>query len=147
MCSGFSVILPSGCNLFQVIGQSMPTLLHFVQGTASPVLIYLMVERCYVPFCHEYPSLLKSHAINHVRKLKKFSVKFKSCWFELEGGGECKDFSIWPCWIPVQVVGTEKCKMVGIFRPEMINTCTGSKPVLRVLHQPVSADRSGGPGR
>lgn len=35
-------------------------------------------------------------------------------------------------------VQTEKCKMVGIFHPEMINTCSGSKSVVRVLQQPLS---------
>lgn len=72
------------------------------------------------------------------KTFKKSSVEFKSCWFELEGGGEHKDFSVWPHWIPVQVVGTEKCKMVDLFHPETINTWTRSKPVVRVLHQPLS---------
>lgn len=72
------------------------------------------------------------------KTFRKSSVEFKSCWFELEGGGEHKDFSVWPHWIPVQVVGTEKCKMVDIFHPETINTWTRSKPVVRVLHQPLS---------
>lgn len=35
LCSGFSVILSSGCDLFQIIGQSMPALLHLVQGVQA----------------------------------------------------------------------------------------------------------------
>lgn len=61
--------------------------------------------------------------------------------------GECKDFSIWPHWIPVQGVGTEKCKMVGVFHPEMIYTCSGCKPVMRVLHRLLSQETDQETGR